>query len=102
MFQTSDEKFAEAAVDPERLRSAIRSLSWRRTILFWCAVVASLGFLPIPYLSGSHVMGAGSAFSAALIWLLAMKFDTDLKILQVVNRLRRTDLTDLLGQGETT
>jgi hypothetical protein len=66
MFNTSDERFAEAAVDPERRLSAIRNLSWRRTILFWSEVVASLGFLPIPYLSGSHVMGAGSAFAAAL------------------------------------
>jgi hypothetical protein len=89
MFNASDERFAETAVDPDRRLSAIRNLSWRRTIMFSCAIVASLGFLPIPYLSGSHVMGAGSAFVTALMWILAMKFDTDLKILQVVNRLRQ-------------
>jgi hypothetical protein len=89
MFEASDERFAEAAVDPDRRLSAIRDCSWRRTIEFWCAVGASLGFLPIPYVSGSHVMGAGSAFVAALMWILFMKSDTELKILQVVNRLRQ-------------
>jgi hypothetical protein len=90
MLNASDEaeRFAEAAVDPERRLSAIRDCSWRRTLLFWCAVGATLLFLPIPYLSGSHVMGAGSAFAAALLWILAVKSDTELKILQVVNRLR--------------
>jgi hypothetical protein len=89
MFDASDERFAEVAVDPERRLSAIRDLSWRRTILFWCAVVASLVCLPIPYLSGSHAIGAGSAFAPAVMWILALKFDTDLKILQVVNRLHQ-------------
>jgi hypothetical protein len=89
MFEASDERFAEAAVDPERRLSAIRDLSWRRTILFWCAVAGSLLFLPIPHVSGSHVMGAGSAFAAALMWILFIKSDTDLRILQVVNRLHQ-------------
>jgi hypothetical protein len=87
MFRESDERFAQLAADPERRRSAIRDLSRRRTVIFWCAIVASLGFLPIPFLSGSHVMGAGSAFAAALMWAVLLKHDSDVMLLYVIDRL---------------
>jgi hypothetical protein len=69
MFNASDEKFAEPVVDPERV--------FLRSGIFLVRGCGSLAFPPIPYLSGSHVMGAGSAFVAALMWILAMKIDTE-------------------------
>jgi hypothetical protein len=45
MFNASDEKFAEAAVDPERRLSAIRNLSLSRTLLF---LVRGCGLTRLP------------------------------------------------------
>ncbi len=45
MFARNDDSFAELAVDQERRRALIKDFSRRRTFLFWCAILGSIGFL---------------------------------------------------------
>jgi len=87
MFTKHDEKFAETAADPVRRLAAITDLASRRTILFWCACVAS--FAAIASSFGSKPAGGALAFCAAIQWMLVFKFESDLRLLRVIDRLQR-------------
>jgi len=85
MFTKSDQQFTDTAVDPFRRRLAITDLRRRRDILFWCACVLSICTLAVTF--GSKPAGVGSAFAAAVQWILVFKFDSDLRLLSVIDRL---------------
>jgi len=95
MFANNDDSFAEMAVDPERRRALIKDFSQRRTFLFCCAIVGSIGFLLIPFISGSVVAGSAFvahdcvAFTVAALWLVCMQFGSDLRLLRVIDRLQK-------------
>ena len=89
MFAKQDRQFDEMAADPERRRSGIAAFTSRRNLIFWCAMVVSLlalaGFLIPGGLSGQ---GAGLAsYGAAMQWMLVFKFESDLRLLRVIERL---------------
>ncbi len=93
MFTKFDKWFAETAADPARRRAAIADYSKRRTILFWCAVASSLCALAVFAISifstskhGDAGGVAGMGFSAAILWIIAMKFDSDLRMLKMYDQ----------------
>jgi len=91
MFTKHDEKFAETAADTTRRAAAITDLSIRRTILFWCACMVSVATIASSF--GSRPAGGAWAFCAAFQWMLVFKFESDLRLLRVIDRLQRDDKT---------
>ena len=94
MFKRYDEQFQRIATDPLRRRAAIDDLSQRRTILFWCALVSSVCAI-VDGFSGKPAM-AGLYFAAAVQWGISFKFESDLRLLRVIDRL------DVGGNAEGT
>jgi threonine/homoserine/homoserine lactone efflux protein len=87
MFTKYDEEFSETAADPMRRLAAITDLTNRRTILFWCACVISLVTIASSF--GSKPAGGALALCAAIQWMLVFKFESDLRLLRVIDRLQR-------------
>ena len=85
MFKRYDEQFERTAADPLRRRVAIGDLSQRRTILFWCALVIFVCAI-VGSFSGKSAM-AGLWFAAAVQWSICFKFECDLRLLRVIERL---------------
>ena len=89
-----DEYFDMMVANPALRREGIRDLSWRRTLMFWCAVVITLCGLVLLFTS-SHSSGAGAAgllFAAAMSWISGSKIDSNLRLLRAIQRLdRRSD-----------
>lgn len=85
MFKNNDQEFAEIAADPVRRRAAIADLAGRCKTVSNCAGVASVGLIvaTIANPQGSGVL----AGCVAGLWAIALKFDTDLRLLRVVDRL---------------
>jgi hypothetical protein len=78
VFLRADERFAEVSADDMRRRSAINNYPWRRTLLFWCAVVLSIGAVATSFTSTAG--GGGLLLCAAMQWTLALKFASDLRV----------------------
>ncbi len=88
MFTKQYEKFDQMAADPVRRREGIADLSWRCNVLFWCAVVVTLGAFGTFFVSfGSARGGAAIGFAAALEWMVLFRFEGDLRLLRVIERL---------------
>ena len=88
MFTKQDEEFDQMAADPVRRREGIAGLSWRRNVMFWCAVVMTLYALATFFvLVQTARIGAAIGFAAAVHWMLLFKFESDLRLLRVVDRL---------------
>jgi hypothetical protein len=93
MFKRYDEQFERTAADPLRRRAAIGDLSLRRTILFWCALVTTACALVVGAcalvgrLSGSSAVAAALYFAAAVHWSSVFKFESELRLLRVIERL---------------
>ena len=85
MFKNNDQEFAEIAADPVRRRAAIADLAGRCNTSSICAGVASAGLIvaTIANPQGTGVL----AGCVAGLWAIAFKFDTDLRLLRVVDRL---------------
>ena len=85
MFKNNDQEFAEIAADPVRRRAAIADLAGRCKTSSICAGVASAGLIvaTIANPQGTGVL----AGCVAGLWAIAFKFDTDLRLLRVVDRL---------------
>ena len=85
MFKNNDEEFAEIAADPVRRRAAIADLTGRCRTVSRCAGVAS-GALIVATIANPQGTGVLAGCVAGL-WAIAFKFDTDLRLLRVVDRL---------------
>ena len=85
MFKNNDQEFAEIAADPVRRRAAIADLAGRCKTMLFCAGVASGGLIvaTIANPQGTGVL----AGCVAGLWAIAFKFDSDLRLLRVVERL---------------
>jgi len=86
MFKKSDMRFEEMVFDPARRRAAIADLSWRRTVMFWCAFVAGIGAFGA---SWSGELRPGGVLSAAVIIIIFLKWESDLRLLRVIDRLQK-------------
>ena len=92
MFTKQDEQFDQMAADPVRRREGIAGLSRRRDVMFWCAVVMTLCALATFFMSlRSARSGAAIGFAAAVQRMLLFKFESDLRLLRVVERLHSTE-----------
>jgi hypothetical protein len=89
MFKRLDEEFDEMAADAARRREGIVSLTSRRDVLCWCAVIMTLVALPFFFTNRSPAGAAAIGFAAAVQWMLLFKFESDLRLLRVVERLHR-------------
>lgn len=85
MFKNNDQEFAEIAADPVRRRAAIADLAGRCKTSSICAGVAS-GALIMATIANPQGTGV-LAGCVAGVWAIAFKFDTDLRLLRVVDRL---------------
>ncbi len=85
MFNKYDNKFADAAVSPELRAIAISSRSKTRAVMFCSACVMSAMMLVASY--GSHrTAELGLALVATMQWIIALKFDSDVKLLKIAAR----------------
>ena len=87
MFTKQDEQFDEMVADRARRREGINGLSWRRTMFLWCAMVMTL--LALVFFISNRSPGAAIGFAAALQWMLCFKFESDLRLLRVIERLHK-------------
>ena len=97
MFHKQDVEFDQMAADPARRREGIADLSWRRNVMFWCAVLMTLCALVTFFISLRVDRGGAAAvgFAAAVQWMLLFKFEADLKLLRVVERLHAIEKANL-------
>jgi len=85
LFKNNDQEFAEIAADPARRRAAIADLAGRCKTVSICAGGAAVGLIVATI---ANPQGTGLlAGCVASLWAIAFKFDTDLRLLRVVNRL---------------
>ena len=87
MFTKQDEQFDDMVADQTRRREGIHGLSWRRTLFLWCAIVMTL--LALVFFISNRSPGAAIGFAAALQWMLFFKFESDLRLLRVIEKLHR-------------
>jgi len=93
MFNKQDEQFDQMAADPARRRAGIADLSSRRNLMFWCAVGMTLCALVTFFMSLRGARGgAAVGFAAAVQWMLLFKFESDLRLLRVVERLHAREI----------
>jgi len=86
MFKTIDGEFDKMAADPTRRREGIARTTLRRDVMCWCAVGMTLVALPFFFANRSPAAGAAIGF-AAVQWMLLFKFESDLRLLRVIDRL---------------
>jgi hypothetical protein len=85
MFTKTDEKFAALAADTSKRQVLIASRQNYRTIFFWCAVVMT-GLYLVAILTHAHGI-AGFTFGALVQWMLVLKFDSDVRLLTVIDKI---------------
>lgn len=86
MFIKEDETFTRTATDPFRRRESIADLTRRRKILFWCALTMAL--LMVASSFGNKPMSAGLGLAAAVQWMLCFKFESEIRLLRVIDHLQ--------------
>ena len=87
MFKKQDEDFDEMAADQVRRRAKIADLSWRRTLIACCALVIMFAAVAEMW-SGSKGAIAG-VFAAAISWGTFIKYESDLRLLRVIDCLQK-------------
>ena len=91
----ADAKFVAEATDDSQRRAAIERLSGVRRTTLWAAILSTVSFLIIFILGAFHptfgaVGGAiGIGFITMSQWVNLMKVESDLRLLKVVEMLRR-------------
>jgi hypothetical protein len=97
-LERSDAKFVAQAADDSQRYAAIEHLCGLRRTIFWVATLLSICFLLICILGAFHpTLGAlGGALGIGLFmlaqWMTLMKVESDLRLLKVVEQLRRGSL----------
>jgi len=86
MFSKNDQQFVDMAVDGTRRRAAIADLSRRRTLMFWCACVGAV-LSPVAIFCGGPT-GAVLGIGALTQWMIVFRFESDLRLLSVIERLQ--------------
>jgi len=94
-LERSDAKFVAQAADESERQAAIERLSGARRWTFWVAILMSALFLMVFILGARHptfgAVGAaiGLGFGSVMNWVTFMKCESDLRLLKVVEWLRR-------------
>jgi len=87
LFNEADEQFTELATDASRRRIAITSRTQARNSLFWTAIF----LFAIAIIGLGHTSEATFLFSlvgASFMTCLSFKFESDLRLLKIVERLQ--------------
>ena len=87
MFKKQDEDFDEMAADPVRRRAKIADLSWRRTWIGCCALVIMFAAVAEMWSGGKEAIAG--AFAGAISWGTFIKYESDLRLLRVIERLEK-------------
>ena len=85
MFTKTDEKFATLAADASKRQGMIASRQNYRTIFFWCAVVMTGLDLVAMWTDARGI--AAFTFGALTQWMLVFKFDSDVRLLTVIDKI---------------
>ena len=85
MFTKSDERFDQMAADPTCRRIWIDYFSKLRTIFFWLAIAMSV----IAIVSTWNGKASEVILVTAIIWSIYIKFESDLRLLRVIERLQK-------------
>jgi hypothetical protein len=94
MFSEKDKQFDQMAADPVRRREGIAELSQRRNLTFWVTLILTGCALVTFYCSGNNTSGAVPAalsFGAALQWMAFFRYESELKLLRVIDKLQATN-----------
>ena|SRR5438132_902744 len=95
-LERSDAKFVAHAADDSQRPAAIEHLSGLRRKTFWMATLLSICFLLVFILGAFHpTLGAlggaiGTGIFSLFWWGNLMKVESDLRLLKVVEQLRRS------------
>ena len=87
MLKKQDADFDEMAADPIRRRAKIADLSWRRTLIACCALVIMFAAVAEMWSGGKGAMGG--VFASAISWGTIIKYESDLRLLRVIERLQK-------------
>jgi len=85
MFTKSDERFDQMAADSTCRRIWIVYISKLRTIFFWLAIAMSA----IAVVSTWNGKASEVILVTAIIWSIYIKFESDLRLLRVIERLQK-------------
>src|ERR1039457_3435726 len=94
-LERSDAKFVTQAADESERQAAIERLSGARRWMFWMAILMTALFLFVFILGARHptcgAVGAaiGLGFGSVMSTVNFMKCESELRLLKVVERLRR-------------
>lgn len=89
LFQREDIEFVEQGADDLRRQAAIQQLTRKRNLLFWCAVVTTLCAFALFFVpSRSSGVGAAIGFAAAIHWMLVFKYESELRLLLMIGKLK--------------
>jgi hypothetical protein len=89
MNNKHDKEFLVQAADPDLRGAAIADITRRRTVLIWAVGIVTLGVFVIGFTSKQPSIY--SVLVCCILWTLLYKSDSDLKLLQVIERLSRDD-----------
>jgi hypothetical protein len=92
-FDKADDAFIQAAVDNTRRSELIRNTSYRRTKMFWGAVIITACALVIFFIEAtgkthSPELPGAMFFVAVMNWMQVFKCESDLRLLKLVEKLK--------------
>ncbi|TSA41931.1 MAG: hypothetical protein D4R57_00010 [Verrucomicrobiales bacterium] len=91
-----DRQFDEIAADSVRRRTAIVTLTRMRTIAYICAAFIGLFALAITYLRHDSSRDSAVAFGVtAIMWAFGHKYESDMRLLSLIDRLDKNEKTDV-------
>jgi hypothetical protein len=85
-------KFAETASDPVRRRDAIAGISRRCAWLSCVNGIMSIGIISVIYFKPEPI-DVCLVFVCCMIWMQVYKYESDLRLLRVIDRLHKDDKT---------
>jgi len=94
-LERSDATFVARAANDSKRQAAIEHLSRARRSIVWMVVLSNGLFLGVFFLGARHptfgAVGAaiGLGFAAVMNWVCFMRCESDLRLLKVVEQLRR-------------
>ena len=87
-FTKGDDQFVEKAVDDNRRASALAQMSSARVVLIIFAIFFTLSPVLASFGLGPDY-GVGSAVFVAVYWSIALKIESELRFLKLIDRLRK-------------
>ena len=83
MSTKEDEGFAVLAADAVQRRTAIVKLTKTRNYIGWCAMFLTV--INVMSIFFGEKMSGANAFANAASWMITLKFDSDVKLLKVID-----------------